>query len=254
MNPEYVLLGGWLWRLWGKRVVLWYVHKSVTWKLRVAEVFVTAIATASKESFRLRTKKLHIVGHGIDTKFFSPAEHSPPGSILRIATVGRISRSKKLLEMLSVLDVLHSRGIKFHFSVAGAPLTRQDAHYAQELREAIAARPYAAAVEMRGAMLYRDLSKFLQHQDVFMNLSATGSIDKAVLEALAAGVAVVTSNDAFKDGALPVEYRPLQATALADALVASFRTPHAPQALASAVWRLHGIDQCISRILTLYGE
>lgn len=254
MNPEYIVLGGWLWRLWGKRIVLWYVHKSVTWKLRIAEIFVTTIATASKESFRLKTKKLHIVGHGIDTKLFSPHTHTPPGAILRIATAGRFSRSKKLKEMLLVLDVLYARGRTFHFSVAGIPLTREDGDYAREFAAAVAARPYATDVEMWGALPHHMMPEFLSTQDVFLNFSATGSVDKLVLEALAAGVMVVTSNDAFKDKVLPVEYRPLEATALADAVETSIRSPRAPQVLASAVERLHGINQCISRILALYGK
>ena len=36
MNPEYVVLSGLFWRLWGKRIGLWYTHKSVNLKLRVA--------------------------------------------------------------------------------------------------------------------------------------------------------------------------------------------------------------------------
>lgn len=72
MNPEYIVLGGPLWRLWGKRVVLWYVHRSVTLRLRIATLFANAIATASKKSFRLKSKKIKILGHGIDTDLFLP--------------------------------------------------------------------------------------------------------------------------------------------------------------------------------------
>jgi hypothetical protein len=40
MNPEYLLLAGWLWRLWGKKTALWYTHASVDTKLRIAVSFV----------------------------------------------------------------------------------------------------------------------------------------------------------------------------------------------------------------------
>src|SRR3989344_4493728 len=33
MNPEYVLLGSLFWKIVGKRIVLWYMHKSVTMML-----------------------------------------------------------------------------------------------------------------------------------------------------------------------------------------------------------------------------
>ena len=39
MNPEYIVLGGLLWRIGGKRIGLWYVHKSVSVRLRIAAVF-----------------------------------------------------------------------------------------------------------------------------------------------------------------------------------------------------------------------
>src|SRR3989344_6033891 len=58
MNPEYIVLAGWLWRVWNKRVALWYTHKSVNLKLRIAVIFSHIVFTASKESFRLSTKKL----------------------------------------------------------------------------------------------------------------------------------------------------------------------------------------------------
>ena len=93
MNPEYVVLGGLLWRLLGKRVSLWYTHKSVGLKLRVAKLFANIIFTASKESFRLKTSKLRIVGHGIDTDLFRPDP-----SVVREdwwLSAGRLNKSKR---------------------------------------------------------------------------------------------------------------------------------------------------------------
>src|SRR3989344_6071232 len=39
MNQEYVVLGGPLWRVLGKKVVLWYTHREVNFKLRLAVLF-----------------------------------------------------------------------------------------------------------------------------------------------------------------------------------------------------------------------
>src|SRR3989338_452188 len=72
MNPEYIVVAGMLWRLMNKRIVLWYTHKSVNLKLRVAAFLTDVIFTASKESFRLKSKKVRVMGHGIDTDFFTP--------------------------------------------------------------------------------------------------------------------------------------------------------------------------------------
>ncbi|MCX6787267.1 MAG: hypothetical protein NTY93_01940, partial [Candidatus Kaiserbacteria bacterium] len=57
MNPEYIVAAGFLWKIMHKRIALWYTHKSVNLKLRIAVLFAHIIFSASAESFRLRTKK-----------------------------------------------------------------------------------------------------------------------------------------------------------------------------------------------------
>ena len=56
---------------------LWYTHRSVTLRLRLAERAATRVVSASPESFRLPSDKLRVIGHGIDTQRFTPA---PPPS------------------------------------------------------------------------------------------------------------------------------------------------------------------------------
>ncbi|MEK7068478.1 MAG: hypothetical protein AAB964_01545, partial [Patescibacteria group bacterium] len=93
MNPEYLVVAGWLWRVLGKKTALWYTHKSVDLKLRIAVLFASIIFTASKESFRLRSKKVRVMGHGIDTDFFTPDQNVARGS--HILSVGRLMQSKR---------------------------------------------------------------------------------------------------------------------------------------------------------------
>ncbi len=202
MNPEYVLLGGPTWKVLGKKVSLWYTHKHVGFRLRLAEQFVDHLFTASKESLRLNSKKVRVMGHGIAM----PAIAHVPGSspAIRILTVGRISAAKKTQELLAALSVLHARGISFTCSVVGAPATRADGEYYARLQERFRAEPFYTHVKWVGAVPHDTLPGVLSSADVFVNLSSTGSLDKAVLEALAAGVPAVTSNEAFKDMLSPV--------------------------------------------------
>lgn len=197
MNPEYVIAGGLVWKYLGKKITLWYTHKSVDVKLKIAEKIVEKIFTASKESFRLESKKVSVVGHGIDEALF----HSSPRQkeILHIVTVGRISKTKRIFEMLDALDVLHQRGVPFSFTIVGAPVTKEDGVYEQELRAHIKKKPFSGAIIFYGPTPYLSLPSILQDQGVFINLSDTGSIDKAVLDAMAAGVVPVSSNEAFRD-------------------------------------------------------
>lgn len=197
MNPEYMLLGGLYWRFAQKPTALWYVHKSVTPKLRLAVLLLGSVFSVSRESFRLQTSKLHIVGMGIDPSM--TADPAPRIGGIRIITTGRIAHTKRIMEMLDVLDVLYRDGKEFTFTVVGAPVNPEDFVYEKILIEAVQAKPYASRVFLRGAVPHTAIPALLREQSVFLNLSATGSVDKAVLEALASGVPAVVSNEAFKD-------------------------------------------------------
>ncbi len=252
MNPEYVLLAGLFWRLWGKKVVLWYVHKSVTLKLRIAALLVHRIATASAESLRLHTKKMTVLGHGINTALFRPEARKAPSVPPHIATVGRISESKHIRGMFEALDVLYAEGYAFRFSIAGLPITASDREYEHALKKELQKRPYGGDAVFVGAIPYAKLSDFFAGVDLFINLSSTGSVDKAVLEALAAGVPVVTSNEAFKNGELPVTYTEPNAKEIAAAIERTLAHPPQADILARPVEEMHSLSRTIKKILSLY--
>lgn len=207
MNPVYLILVGWLWRLRGKSVGLWYTHKQVDMKLRIAEKFANVVFSASKESFRLPTNKLLVTGHAIDTELFIPV--AKPATINRevldkegrkfnILTIGRISRTKKLDVLIDACAELLKSNLHFELIIVGKPLTTDDVIYDAELKKKIASTPgLGSAVKFVGSIPYEQTINWLKQASVFVNLSQTGSMDKAVLEAMASGVPIITSNEAF---------------------------------------------------------
>jgi len=204
MNSEYVILGGFFWRLWGKRVGLWYVHKSVTALLRFAVLLVHHVFTTSRESLRLETSKRIETGHGIDTEQFTPTE-TIKDDTLRILTTGRVSETKRIAEMIDVVDRINTQGQKVLFSIVGEPVTSLDKEYLNSLRSDLERRGLSGVVNFEGAISHDLLPEILHKSDVFLNLSKTGSMDKAVLEALSSGVPVVTSNEAFQSLLEPLD-------------------------------------------------
>jgi SAM-dependent methyltransferase len=183
MNPEYIVAAGLLWRLMGKRVALWYTHKSVNLKLRIAVLFASIIFTASKESFRLRTKKLHVMGHGIDTDFFSPDPSVARGDWA--LSVGRLMPSKR--HDLAIQMAIQEGGT---LRIAGEGPER--AHL-----EALA-RKLHAPVQFLGALTRVQLRDEYRTAAHLIHTSETGSLDKVVLEALACGMKVTTHDPALK--------------------------------------------------------
>lgn len=201
MNPEYVAMGGAWWHVWGRRIGLWYVHSSVTNLLRIAEKLSDIIFTTSSESFNVSSGKVHIMGHGIPVGLFLPS-HEVRGDDLRIITVGRVSETKRIREMIDALDELYRRGVRFTFTIVGAPVTDEDKGYQRTLQEEIARRPYS--IVSTGPVEHVDIPHILARADLSLNLSATQSMDKAGLESFAAGVPLVSSNRAYQSVLEPI--------------------------------------------------
>jgi len=198
MNQIYVILGGLLWRLWRKRVSLWYTHRQVNLSLRIAEKIVHVIFTASEKSFRLKSKKKIVTGHGIDTKLFEPDFSSKEEKI--VLTVGRISETKNNIEMLTILK--DNPFLKL--MVVGSSVTKKDKVYKSRFLKEIKDMHLEKRVELVGDIPQSVLPEYYNKAQVFINLSDTGSLDKAVLEALSMNVPVYTTNEAFLNTNFPV--------------------------------------------------
>lgn len=252
MNPEYLVLGGPLWRVWGKPTGLWYAHKSVTPKLRLATLFANHIFTVASTSFRIATRKKRVMGHGIDLGVTRSDRTVSADGVLRLMTAGRISASKHLLEMLDVLDLLHIRGIRFALTIAGLPLTQLDREYQDKLNASIESKPYASAISFLGAVPHIEMGELLARTDVALNFASTGNMDKSGLEALAAGVPLVTTNESFgalgKHEGLELVERG-DAAAFADAIVRA--SGENTGSIADIVRREHSLASLIPRILKI---
>ncbi len=183
MNPEYLVAAGWYWRLREKKTALWYTHKNVDTKLRIAEKFADVIFTASKESFRLPSKKVQVVGHGIDTEFFCP-----DASVAReawVLSVGRLTKSKR-----HDLAIEHAHNAGKELRIAGDGPERSALEvYAQTL---------GAQVQFLGGLNQVQLRDLYRKASYMIHTSETGSLDKVTLEAVACGCPIRTNDPALK--------------------------------------------------------
>ncbi len=196
MNPGYVVLAGGLWRLTGKRISLWYTHKSVTLTLRVAAFSAHTIFTASRESFRLTSKKVRVVGHGIDVnQFIAPINsfHTPT----RIISVGRITPIKNLDILIEAAAFLRADGFKIEVTLIGSPAKPTDEVYLDSLKHLAKNHGISGRVHFVGSIPHEQMPEFLRDFDIAVNLSPTGGMDKVVLESMAAGLLVFVSNKTF---------------------------------------------------------
>jgi len=176
-------------------IVLWYTHSGTNLALRAGHALSRKVLTASPESFPLRSTKVVVTGHGIDTEMFVRRGAHVPG---RLVTVGRATPSKDLETLLRAVAQLVADGRSVHLEILGGGLNSKDDRYLEQMVVLADDLGLNDVVEFCGVVPYTGIPERVQGADVFLSASQTGSLDKAVLEAMAAGVPAVTMNPSFR--------------------------------------------------------
>lgn len=208
MMPLFTLLGSPLLKLKKVPTVLWFTHTATSHILRLAEKQVDRIVTASEESFRLPSKKVMVVGHGIETRVFLPLPKSETEQeTFTLATIGRISPVKRLETLIEAFALLLQEvGADAACLRITGPILEQDMEYGRRLRDLARDLGIEKWVEFVGPLTHSEVVGEFQRAHVFVNVS-DGGLDKAVLEAMSCGVPVVTSNEACASLLAPIDRR-----------------------------------------------
>jgi len=204
--PIYTILAGPIAKLYSKKVISWYMHRSIEWKMKLMEKIANVILSASKESFRLPSKKLVITGHGIDTdQFKAKSRKLENDNVFNIISVGRISPTKDYESMIKAVSILSNQGLKkIKLTIIGDVGLKDQISYLKRLKQMSQNMNLKGRVVFAGAKSNYKIPIYLQQSDLFINMSGTGSVDKAVLEAMSCSCLVLTANEAFKE-ILPAE-------------------------------------------------
>jgi glycosyltransferase involved in cell wall biosynthesis len=202
MAPLYAILAAPWTKLARVPIVLWYAHGYVSHKLRVAHWLVDRVVSSTPEGFRLPSEKLVVVGQGIDTGVFKPVEGPWPKRPLTVLSVGRISPVKDYETLIAAADILVNRRGAMQppkFVIVGDVGTPRQRTYRDKLLTQVQGRGLSEFVRFVGSVPHDQIFQYYQMADLFVSTSQTGSLDKAVLEAMACGVPVLTCNEAFGD-------------------------------------------------------
>jgi glycosyltransferase involved in cell wall biosynthesis len=197
MNQIYVILGAPLWKVLGKRIGLWYVHKQVTVSLRLAVLLVHHIFSSVQQSMQIDTKKVLFVGHGIDLERFNVETQQSTDNVLRIIHIGRITKIKNidvLLEAVALLMPKHNLQV----SLYGDTVNDIDKKYKSKLEKYIISHNLTDIVHFCGSVPHDQIPDVLSRHDLSINLTPTGGMDKAVIESATVGVPVITTNQSYK--------------------------------------------------------
>ncbi len=276
MNPIWVVLGGWVWHLLNKKIFFWYTSGGVTTKLKLAEKFAHIIFTASKESFRLPSKKVIVTGHGIDTNVFrlmpknvrndgnvrdvecdqfeQTKRSNSPNNSIKILSVGRIAPVKNYEILIGAAKILKDKGIDFSITMVGEAPLDSDTRYLTSLKLKVKGLKLEDNFNFVGKVNHKDLPSYYQSHDIFIHLSKTGSLDKTILEAMACGMKVLSSSDSARSFLSPeLIFNESNSSELADKIVAVKDKPTDP-ALRDYVIKNHNLDVLIEKISQIINQ
>ncbi len=198
MHPIYAITAWPTVKKYQKKMAMWYTHKSVDLKLRLAEKLVDKIFTASKESFRLPSGKVQVIGHGIDTAFYKSSNKNRFPHYL--AVVDRISPVKNIEVIVEAVNILiNKKKRQLQLNIFGAPVEGQ-VNYRTKIQTLVEKYNFGNAVWFNESIYNEAMPEIIYsiHQ-IVISASETGSIDKVMLEAAACECLVLTSNEACEE-------------------------------------------------------
>jgi|CXWL01.1.fsa_nt_gi glycosyltransferase involved in cell wall biosynthesis len=188
MNPEYIMLGGCLWRLWGKRITLWYNHPHAGLRFFLAAHFSHQLLFTSWYSASARFAHVRQMPVGIDTELFTPQPVARDRNALYMQ--GRVMRSKRVHIALEALRLLRIE-IPATLTIVGP----EESEYTNELRKKFTDLISSGVVSFKGPVPNTETSALYSAHGISINLAAPGHFDKSVLESMACGTPVVACSD-----------------------------------------------------------
>ncbi len=199
MNPIYILLGGLFWRLLGKKVGLWYVHRQKSISLWLSTLLAGVIFSSTKESFGYASSKINYLGHGIDISKYSQT-NLPEDLPKDILYIGRITPIKNIETLIGAIEILNYKFPgEYRGMLVGKAITPADEKYKKLLEDITLEKKIDHLIDFVGAKKSSEVAIILDKSWATVNCSPTGGMDKAVLESLASNRPVFASNLAFRD-------------------------------------------------------
>ncbi len=192
MNQEYVLLLGWLWKRWKKRVYMWRNHYAGNKFTDMAARWCDKVFYTSKFSYTAKYPNAAIMPVGVDIDAFTRLPEVPrdPRSILFL---GRIAPSKKPDLLLEALYTLSQEKVSFEASLYGAALPK-DEQYRQNLLLTLKQTGLENVVEFHESVSNTETPKIYNSHSIFVNCSSSGMYDKTLFEAAACECVVLASS------------------------------------------------------------
>lgn len=196
MNQEYILLGGFIWKILRKKIYFWRNHQVGNIFTKTAVWFADEVFCTSKFAFVAKYKKTILMPVGIDTNKFRVTSHESrvTNSILFLGRMDKIKRPKLLTEALNILD---KKGVDFVCDFYGEP-TPNTGDYYDSIKKEVEKSGLKNKINFYKSAPNYETPKIYNEHDIYVNLTPPGSFDKTILEAAACGCVLVVANKSLE--------------------------------------------------------
>lgn len=185
MSHYSVIFPGIFFRLLGVKQGLWYAHAHKSFSLILAARIANNLFTSAPGAFPIKSKKISYLGQGVKIDDFQIAfKESKNTSKSGIVSVGRISPAKNLETLLNSLPLDFVPKIEFLGEI-------EDSDY--HARLVALGEKKNLAITFKHAKTYSEIPKYLVNWRYYF-CGTNVAVDKAVIEAAAAGCIVLSLN------------------------------------------------------------
>lgn len=209
--------------------------------------------------FGLDAAKARVIRPAVDPELFRPAGEPGPREELRVLAVGALRWEKGFEYALQALRSLLDRGVPARLELLGEGELAERAR----LLHTLADLGLVENVSVVGEVAADEVGTRLAAADVLLHASLAEGIPNVLLEAMACGLPVVTTNaggvsEAVDDGVEGYVVEPRDPELLADALARLWRDPGLRARMGSAgrarIEAGFTLDRQLREFLELYGE
>ena len=201
MMPLFAVMGAPLLKIKHIPIVLWYAHVYASPQLRLAERLVNKIVTSTPGGCGLNSKKVNVIGHGVDTMQFYCENKKPFASSkhIELLYVGRITPIKHIETLIEAVGHLYyNSGITdINVHLIGDIGIDSDKDYYNQIKKRIIELELGKHIYFEGPVRHSELPKWYCSADAVYNGTPKG-IDKTALEAMACEVPIFASSEYFQ--------------------------------------------------------
>ena len=201
MTPKYLLMSFFLLFPLKLKKILWHTHGNVSLIHKIAFYLANKILTAGfNNNYVKKNNKIFKTGHGINLERFLKKKKFKKKNKIKILYLGRFSRIKKIDKVIHVMNnCFELKNYEFKLDLVGTTLNQNDYDYLRYIKKNLITKVSKKYINFKKPINFRTINNLMSQYDILINFSATKSVDKVVLEAMASGLLVFTNSPIYKN-------------------------------------------------------